>query len=142
MNKFKYLSVVLFTAVLAGVVIVSCKKDDDDNPGEEGKKAGTEMCDCVSDIEEPNPPVDFDPQNPDFTNPEVLAYFAALEAYFGELPGCAGTVAGPYQKYFIFSYESYDEEIGLFSAFKFKDKAFEKGFLEATKVCADAFAFE
>jgi hypothetical protein len=159
----KYLSVVLFAVVLAAVVIVACKKDEKIDPEAEGKKAGTEMCGCVSTIaapvipshpSSPLPPAGFNPQNPDLSDPATLAYlsdpaivayFAAVQAvyetYFAELGGCAGLVANKYQKYFIFSIANYKEELGLFSAFDFIDKDFERGFLEATKVCAEAFEF-
>ena len=165
MNKFKYLLGVLCAAILAGVVIVACNsKDDDPDPAEEGKKAGTEMCGCVSDIPEPSlpehpssplPPEGFDPQNPDLTDPATLAYlsdstitayFKAIEDaynnYFGQLGSCAGVVANKYQKYFLFNIGNYDVEGGLFSAFDFKDEDFKNGFLETSMVCAASFAFE
>ena len=164
MNRFKYLSGVFFAVIMAGVVIVACKKDDKIDPEEEGKKAGTAMCGCVSSIAQPVipshpssplPPAGFNPQNPDLTdpailayvsNPVIIAYFAAVQAvyetYFAALGNCAGDVANKYQKYFIFNIGNYKAEEGLFSAFDFIDKDFEKGFLEATKVCAEAFAFQ
>ena len=147
MNRFKYLSVLFFAAMLA-VVIVACK-DKDDNPEAEGKKAGTEMCACVDNVPEPvipNPPEGVNPLNPDLTDPATLQWLGAVqavyEAYFAELGSCAGLVANKYQKYFEFNIASYNPEIGLFSAFNFLDKDFEKGFLEATQACAEAFAFE
>ena len=149
MSKFKYLSVVLFIAILAGVVVVACSKDDDPDPKVEGAKAGSEMCGCVSSIAEPvipNPPEGVNPLDPDYTDPATLQYFAEVqavyEAYFAELGNCAGQVAGKYQKYFLFNIGSYDEEVGLFSAFDFKDKEFETGFLGATQACAAAFEFQ
>jgi hypothetical protein len=149
MNRFKYLSAVLLVAILAGVIVVACKKDEKIDPEAEGSKAGTEMCSCVSTIAAPvipNPPEGVNPLNPDLTDPATLAYLAQVqaiyEAYFAELGSCAGLVANKYQKYFIFNIANYDAEIGLFSAFNFMDKDFEKGFLEATKVCAEAFVFE
>jgi hypothetical protein len=148
MCKFKYLSVILFAAVLAGVFVVSCK-DKDPDPKEEGIKAGTEMCGCVSSIDEPMipyPPEGFNPSNPDLTDPATLEYLATVqniyETYFTELGNCAGGVAGKYQKYFLFNIGNYDEAIGLFSAFDFIDKDFEAGFLGATQVCAEAFDFQ
>ena len=148
MNRLKYLSVVLFLALLAGVV-VACNNNNDPDPEDEGRKAGTEMCGCVSSIAEPvypNPPASFNPENPDYTDPETLAYFATvqavLEAYFGELANCAGNVANKYQKYFVFNISNYTAEEGLFSAFDFQDEDFQKGFFEAAMVCAEAFAFE
>ena len=149
MSKFKYLSVALFIAVLAGVVFVACSSDDDPDPKAEGVKAGEEMCGCVSSVPEPvipTPPAGVNPLNPDFTDPATLEYFAAIqavyEAYFAELGNCAGGVAGKYQKYVIFNIGNYDEEIGLFSAFDFKDEDFKAGFLEATQECAEAFEFQ
>ena len=148
MSKFKYLSVALFVAILAGVVVVACSNDDDPDPNAEGAKAGNEMCGCVSSVAEPiipNPPAGFNPLEPDYTDPATLEYYAALqavyEAYFAELGNCAGEVAGKYQEYFLFNIGNYDEEIGLFSAFDFKDKGFETGFLGATQACAEAFDF-
>ena len=149
MSKFKYLFVSLFVVALVGVVIVSCSKDDDPDPKTEGIKAGTEMCGCVSSIDEPivpYPPAGVNPLNPDLTDPATLQYLATVqaiyEAYFADLGNCAGGVAGKYQKYFIFNIGNYNEEIGLFSAFEFKDKDFEAGFLQATQACAEAFNFQ
>ena len=150
MNRFKYLSVMLFSALLAGVVIVSCKdKESDPDPELEGKNAGTEMCSCVSTIDKPDipmPPAGVNPQEPDMEDPATLQYLAQVqavyEAYFAELGSCAGGVANKYQKYFVFSIANYEAEKGLFSAFDFKDEAFQKGFLMATQECAEAFAFE
>ena len=148
MNRLKYLSVVLFVAILAGVII-ACNKDDKPNPEVEGKNAGNAMCNCVSSIDEPvvpHPPEGVNPLEPNFEDPATLEYLAAVqavyEAYFAELGSCAGEVAGKYQKYFIFTYDNYDEEQGFFSVFDFKDEEFQKGFLEAAGVCAAAFAFQ
>ena len=148
MCKFKFLFLTLFAVVLAGAVFVSCK-DKDADPKEEGIKAGTEMCNCVSSIDEPMipyPPEGFNPSNPDLTDPATLEYLASVqsiyETYFTELGNCAGSVAGKYQKYFLFNIGNYDEAIGLFSAFDFIDKDFETGFLGATQECADAFEFQ
>ena len=104
MSKFKYLLVVLFAAILAGVVFVACSKDDDKtDPRAEGLKAGTEMCACVASYTapiqpqhpaSPLPPASFNPYL-DYTDPAVLAtldgetiaYISdpAIQAYFGAL---------------------------------------------------------
>ena len=146
MSKFKYLSVALFVAILAGVFVVACNKEDDLDPNAEGITAGSEMCGCVSSVAEPvipNPPEGVNPL--DYTDPATIEYFAAVqavyEAYFAELGNCAGMVAGKYQEYFLFNIGNYDEEIGLFSAFDFKNEDFKTGFLGATQACADAFEY-
>ena len=148
MNRFKYLSVLLFSVVLAVVIVVSCSKDSNPNAEDEGKNAGIEMCNCVSTIDAPAipmPPAGFNPQNPDMEDPATLQYLALVqaiyEAYFAELGSCAGGVANKYQKYFVFSIANYDAEKGLFSAFDFKDEDFKNGFLNATQACAEAFEF-
>jgi len=149
MSKFKYLFVVLFVATLAGGVIVSCSDDDKVKPQVEGAKAGAEMCGCVAEVAEPeipNPPAGVNPLDPDLTDLATLEYLAGVQAiyedYFTELGNCAGSVAGKYQEYFVFNVNNYDEEIGLFSAFDFKNEEFKTGFLGATQVCADAFDFQ
>ena len=148
MCRKKFLSVVLFSALTAGIICVACK-DDKPDPEADGKKAGTEMCACVTDIAAPvipNPPQGVNPLDPDLTDPTTLQWLgevqAVYEAYFAALGNCAGLVASKYQKYFVFSIASYNPEIGLFSAFDFKDKDFEKGFLSATQACAEAFEFK
>lgn len=149
MNRFKYLSVVLFSALLAGVVI-GCSKDNDPNPETEGKNAGAEMCNCVGSVAEPVPPMPpagVNPMEPDFTDLATQQYFAAVQAvyeeYFAELGNCAGGVAGKYQKYFSMDISKYDEKNpDFFSVFDFKDENFKKGFLENAMVCAKAFSFQ
>ena len=109
MFRFKYLSVVLFVAILAGIIIVSCNNNDDDpDPKAEGIKAGNEMCGCVANYDapvqpqhpaSPLPPAGFDPYL-DYTDPDViasldeetLAYLMnpAIIAYFQELAAFAG----------------------------------------------------
>lgn len=112
MFRFKYLSVVLSVAILAGVV-AACNNDDDPDYKAEGIKAGNEMCDCVASYEapvqpqhpaSPLPPADFDPYL-DYTDPEVLAtldeetlaYISdpAIIAYFGAL----ATFAADFETY-------------------------------------------
>ena len=49
MTNKKFFRISLVTALMAGVVaLYSCKKDDADNPADEGKKAAQELCDCYS----------------------------------------------------------------------------------------------
>ena len=140
MFKFKYLSAVLFVAVLAGVVFVACSSKDDDLKAE-GTKAGNEMCDCVARHDAPEqpqhpasplPPANFDPRL-DYTNPAVLAtlddetiayisdpaiqaYFGALAAFQAEFTTYAGKlyeclgVIALYQEYATASADNYDPE--------------------------------
>jgi hypothetical protein len=115
MFRNKFLSVVLFAAVAAGVVI-SCNDDDKDHKAE-GKKAGKEMCDCVASYEaptmpnhpaSPSPPaglnlqelLGLDLQNPEVLaglEPEVLAYLMnpAIQQYLGAL----GQFAADFETY-------------------------------------------
>ena len=141
MNRLKYLSVVLFAAILAGVVFVACN-DDDPSPADEGRKAANEMCGCVTKVVETlHVPPGFDPANIDFTDPATLLFFAALaaldtEVLLGDLAGCPADVAGKYQKYVGFEYDNFDEETwDLFSVFVFKDKDFETAFMGAAASC-------
>ena len=129
MNKFKYLSVVLFTALLAGVVF-GCSKNDKDDPAAEGKKAGTEMCDCVSSYPAPEDPTDQ----------------AAFMAYAQQLYQCLGVIA-PYSEYIGLAGTQDDgygynpnAENPLYSVFAFQNADFEKEFKEATQVCMLPFA--
>ena len=110
MFRFKYLSVVVFAAALAGVV-VSCDDKDKVDTKAEGIVAGNEMCACVASYEAPAqpqhpesplPPADFD-FTLDYSDPEVLAGLneetisylmnPAIIAYFGELAAFAGAFA-------------------------------------------------
>ena len=104
MSKFKSFFSMLFAVALAGGVIVSCNDDEKNSNAEaEGIKAGTEMCDCVSDYDapiqpqhpaSPLPPANFNPYL-DYSDPAVLAtldgatiaYISdpAIQAYFGAL---------------------------------------------------------
>ncbi|MCL2097624.1 MAG: hypothetical protein FWH23_02545 [Bacteroidales bacterium] len=147
MNKFKYLSVMLLAALLAGAVMLACSNNDL-TPKEEGYKAGLEMCACLSipAPEMPEPPADFDPDDPDLEDPDVLEYLAKVEAYYEDvlsylanLGECATLVAAKYQKYFIFDYDKYEGD--LFDVFEFKDEEFQQGFLEAAMICAEGFTF-
>ena len=117
MNRFKYLSVVLFSAVLAGVAFVSCNKNEPD-PAADGKKAGEEMCSCTSGITEP-------------ANQE------AYEAYLTELGICATPVVAKNHKYISVDISKYDENNpNPFSIFEFKDEVFKNSFLKAAGDCA------
>jgi len=118
MNRFKYLSVVLFSAALAGVVFVSCNKDKDPDPAADGKKAGGEMCSCVSKIEMPSNEADY-------------------EKYSQDLGLCAGLVVAKNHKYISMNIPKFDEENPDFSNFfEFKDEVFKNAFIEATGNCA------
>jgi len=128
MNRFKSLSVVLFAAALAGVVI-SCDKDNE-NPKAEGKKAGTKMCDCVASYPAPTDPTDQ----------------AAFMEYAGQLYNCLGEIA-PYSEYIGLAGTQdtgygYDPtaENPLYSIFDFKNKDFEQGFKEGTSDCMQTFS--
>jgi len=163
MNRFKFFSVVLSAAIAAGIVFACNKKED---PEAEGKAAGTEMCACVDAVESPGnppqhpsaplPPAGFNPQNPDLTNPDVLAYvshpdiiayfaamavfYQAFEEYADKLSLCLGVI-GPYGKYIEAAMANYDPSAAdpLYSVFNFKDKDFAKGFKEGTSGCKNAF---
>ena len=125
MNRLKYLSVFLFAAILAGVVI-SCK-DDKEDPSAEGQEAGVAMCACVN----------------SFTPPTDLSAF--LE-YAGDLMGCLGQIA-PYSQHVDLngamenSY-GYDPDAAepLYSVFVFKNADFESAFKSATNACMQSFA--
>ena len=111
MNRVKYLSVALFSALLTGFVVVACNNEKEADPAAEGEKAGEEMCACVASIAEPvlpNPPSSPLPPEGvdiqeifglDLTDPEVIAglepdvlaylmdpviqaYFAAVQAVY------------------------------------------------------------
>jgi ABC-type cobalt transport system substrate-binding protein len=116
MYRNKLFSVVLFAAIVAGVVVVACKDKDKTDTGAEGAKAGKEMCDCATGI-----------------NPETT------EDYQTELFTCVFAVAGKYEKYFAFVYNPATFDGNIFSAFDFKDEGFQKGFLEEAQKCADVF---
>lgn len=131
MSKFKNVSVVLFAAVLAGVVI-SCKDEEKPDLKAEGVKAGIEMCDCVSGFEAP------DPVNWEGTEDELQQ---AFQAYYADLGTCPGVLT-KYQEYVTFVYGNYDPEAEnpLYSVFNFKDGDFEIGFKEGTNDCMETFA--
>ena len=112
MNRIKSFLVVLFAALLAGVVFSACKKEDDTKA--EGKKAGIEMCECAANI--------------DFEVAEGTELFT-----------CVFTVVGKYEKYFDFVYDPATFDGNIFSAFEFKDNDFKEGFLEEAQKCAYIF---
>jgi hypothetical protein len=130
MNRFKSISVVLFAAVLA-VAVISCKDEEKNDLKAEGKKAGTEMCDCVASYTAPNPA--------DFADQE--SFQAAFMAYAANLGTCPGVLA-KYQEYVTFVYENYNPEAEnpLYSVFTFTNADFEAGFKEGTSSCMETFA--
>ena len=164
MNRFKSISVVLFAAVLAGVVI-SCKEEEKTDLKAEGKKAGTEMCGCVASYDEPNfpmsplPPAGLDLQelfgldlqdpavfaglDPEvqayLTDPAIQQYLSEFKAYAMQLSQCVNVA--PYQQYIDFVYANYDPTAAepLYSVFDFKNSDFEQGFKEGTNGCKEAF---
>jgi len=130
MNKFKWFSaIVLLIALLVGIVF-SCKDDDKTDLKVEGKKAGTEMCDCVASFSAPNP-ADF---------PDQESFEQAFGVYAMQLGTCPGVLA-KYQEYVTFVYENYNPlaENPLYSVFEFKNADFEQGFKEGTNDCMQAF---
>ena len=130
MNRFKYLSVVLFALALAGIVY-ACK-DDGDDPEAEGKKAGKEMCDCVASYQAPDPAT--------WTG-SMEELQAAFQAYYGQLYNCLGTIV-PYEKYaklWAEGDEKQNEDDPLLNVFVFHNKDFEKGFKEGVGSCYDTF---
>jgi hypothetical protein len=135
MNRLKYLSVVLFAAILAVVVITACNKDKTDAAAE-GKEAGEAMCGCVSGYTAPNPE-DFE---------DMESFQAAFMAYAGQLYNCLGEIA-PYSKYVVLA-GTQDDGYGynpnaaepLYSIFTFKNDDFGKEFKKATEVCMLPFA--
>ena len=180
MNRLKFLSVVLFTAILAGMFVVAYGDDDTKkDPAAEGTKAGVETCDCVSSVQgpdlsnlpnppsSPTPPEGFNLQElfaldledmevflalpadvqAYLMNPEVIAWLVAVgnaiesayEVWFMALGGCTAQVASKYEEFYSFDYDAFDEEIGFFSCFNFKNTEFQQTFLAAAMVCADEF---
>ena len=130
MYRKKFLSVVLFAAMLAVVFVVACKDKDKDDPGAEGKDAAKAMCDCVSSYTPPSDPTDFE----------------AFMAYAQQLYQCLGEIA-PYSKYVGlagtqengYGYNP-NAENPLYSVFAFKNADFEKAFKKGTEVCMLPFA--
>ena len=134
MNKLKYLSVVFFAALWAGVFIFSCKNDKDDpatTAKEEGIKAGEAMCACVASYEAPDPAT--------WTGtPEALQQ--AFEAYYGQLYSCLGVIH-PYEKYARLKLpdETAQTTDPLLAVFVFHDNNFKDGFQEGVGSCYEAF---
>ena len=130
MNKVKYLSVVLFAAILAGVLISCGDNGDKENPAAEGQEAGVAMCDCVASYTPPADPTDIE----------------AFMAYAQQLYNCLGVIA-PYSDYIglngtMENSYGYDSEAAepLYSVFVFTNSDFEREFKSATNVCMQAFA--
>ena len=134
MKRFKYLSLVLFAVLLAGV-IYACKKDGEDSAAkaeEQGKKAGLEMCACVASYEAP------DPTTWTGTMEELQQ---AFQAYYGQLYNCLGAIV-PYEEYARLWAEGdvqQNPDDPLLNVFIFHDKNFEKGFKEGVGSCYDTF---
>ncbi len=120
----------LFAVALTGFFF-ACSKDDDEDPKAEGKRAGNEMCDCVSGYTAPDPE--------DFA--DEASFQEAFAAYAAQLGGCPGII-GKYQQYVTFNMGAYNPqaEEPLYSIFDFKDKDFEKGFKEGTSDCMETFS--
>ena len=132
MFKFKYLSVVLLVAVLAGVV-VACNDDDDPDPKAEGIKAGNEMCDCVASYPAP------DPTDPKYVeNPAQLQ--TDFQTYYGKLYECLGVIH-QYEKYARLKEQGEEAQTDdpLLNVFMFENDKFKDGFLEGVGSCYDAF---
>ena len=138
MNKFKTISVVLLTALLAGAVF-SCKDSNKDTTDyvAEGRKAGMEMCNCVASFTAPNP-ADFVDEEGNFDEENFNQAFGFYAMQLGTCPG----LLSQYQQYVSFIYENYDPTAAepLYSVFDFKNKDFEKGFKEGTSGCMETFA--
>ena len=140
MSKFKYFFVMLFIAMLAGSVIVSCSDDDGDKAAKairaEGLAAGTEICNCMSGFVAPVPEDYFGEDGFDQSG-----YIAALTDYGWEASACLGSLQ-VYQEYVAVNFEAYDEEAEnpLLSVFDFKNDDFKAGFAEGIGSCADTFA--
>ena len=142
MSKFKSFFVMLFVAVLAGGVIVSCDDDNEDSVKTaeeiraEGLAAGTGICDCMSGYVAPNIEEYFSE-----TGFDQAGYYAALETYGWEASACLGSLQA-YQEYVAVNFEAYDEEAEnpLLSVFDFKNDDFKAGFTEGIGSCAETFA--
>ena len=141
MFKFKYLSVVLFAAMLAGGVFVACNdKDDDPDPKKaearaEGVKAGTEMCDCVASYPAP------DPTDPKYATEEGQGQLKVdFNAYYMQLYSCLGEIH-KYEKYARLKEQGEEAQTDdpLLNVFMFHDDDFKEGFLEGVGSCYDSF---
>ena len=136
MNKVKYLSVVLFAAILAGVLISCGDNGDKDDPIAEAKAAGVEagelMCACVASYEEPNPA--------DYL-PDMEALQAAFQEYYGQLYACLGVIV-PYAEYAALRSpnEPVQTDDPLLAVFIFHNEHFREAFVEeGVKDCYDTF---
>jgi len=47
---FRKVSIVLVSALLAGIVVLACNKDEKDNPEADGKAAAKELCKCLEKV--------------------------------------------------------------------------------------------
>ena len=134
MFKFKYLSVVLFVAMLA-VVVVACS-DDKDDPKAEGIKAGSEICDCMSGYAHLAPNIE------DYyteTGFDQAGYIDALTTYGWQASECVGALQS-YQEYVTVDFGAYNAETeDLLSVFNFKNNDFKTGFSQGIGSCSDTF---
>ena len=137
MFRFKYLSVVLFAAILAGVVVACSDDDDKIDYKAEGVKAGKEICDCMSSYAHLAPNIEDYYSETGFDQP---GYVEALTAYGWQASGCVGGLQS-YQEYVTVNFEAYNAEAEnpLLSVFDFKNNDFKTGFSEGIGSCADAF---
>ncbi|MCL2027076.1 MAG: hypothetical protein FWG79_01165 [Bacteroidales bacterium] len=136
MNRFKSISVTVIAVALA-VVVISCGNKDKTDPKVTGKKAGTEMCDCVASFNAPDP-ADFVDAAGNF---DETGFNQAFGLYAMQLGTCPGLLA-KYQQYVSFVYTNYDPEAEepLYSVFDFKNNDFAQGFKEGTSDCMETFA--
>ena len=119
MNRLKYLSVVILIALLAGV-FVACKKDKTPDPLAEGKKAGEELCVCLSGYD--------------------LTSIENDQALLLALSNCVFGIAGKYQKYFSINLSNYDPaNPNPLSVIEFNDEDFQTGFLGTAVICVMKF---
>ena len=141
MFKFKYLSVVLFVAVLAGVV-VSCSDDDKDalsaeEVRAEGFAAGSGICACMDGY------AHLAPNQADFITADgfdMEGYIAALGEYGWQAAECVNLQV--YQEYVTVNFEGYNPNADdpLLSVFTFTNDDFKAGFIEGIGGCAESFS--
>ena len=91
MNKIKFLSISLITALLAGIVTFSACKKDDDDPAADGKKAAQEECACNDHLKSFKDLEDWD----DLTS----AQEAAFETAYDKWEECLESLEKKYKKY-------------------------------------------
>ena len=138
MFRFKYLSVILVAAMMAGIFVVSCNdKDEKPDPRAEaraeGVEAGKAMCDCVASYAAPNPADPKYVENPGQLN-------ADFNAYYMQLYECLGLIH-QYEKYARLKEQGEEAQTDdpLLNVFMFHDDDFKEGFLEGVSSCYDSF---